>query len=313
MHLRTIIIPAAGLGTRLLPATKAVPKELLNIYDRPVLQFAVDEAIDAGAERIIVVIHPDKLAIRDYLKPDEDYVGRLSACGKTMLSAALAAVQVPETVDLVFAFQNRPLGLGHAISCCSGLVLPGPVGVILPDDVIMGEPCMAEMAQDYRGGHMIAAMTVAAQDAPRYGIFRLLGTPAGRSVAVSSMVEKPKAGTEPSLLAAVGRYILDPGIFATLLGIPRGAGGEIQLTDAIASDGARLPLTAFRFSGHRFDCGSHDGLIDAAIARQRAVKRARTATASGTGAAKLSPKINDCPKAAQHIDGHTSAFQGTAR
>lgn len=280
MHLRTIIIPAAGLGTRLLPATKVVPKELLNIYDRPVLQFAIDEAIDAGAERIIVVIHPDKLAIRDYLKPDEDYVGRLSACGKTMLSAALAAVQVPETVDLVFAFQNRPLGLGHAISCCSGLALPGPVGVILPDDVIMGEPCMAEMAQAYRSGHMVAAMTVTAPDAPRYGIFRLLGTAAGRSVAVSSMVEKPKAGTEPSLLAAVGRYILDPVIFATLLGIPRGAGGEIQLTDAIAADAARLPLTAFRFSGQRYDCGSHDGLVDAAIARQIAVKRGRGGAAS---------------------------------
>lgn len=312
MHLRSIIIPAAGLGTRLLPATKAVPKELLNVYDRPVLQFAIDEAIDAGAERIIVVIHPDKLAIRDYLKPDEDYVGQLSACGKTMLSAALAAVQVPETVDLMFAFQNRPLGLGHAVSCCSALVLPGPVGVILPDDVVMGDPCLTQMARSYISGHMVAAMTVTALDAPRYGIFRLLDAPTGRSIAVSSMVEKPKAGTEPSLLAAVGRYILDPVIFSTLLGIPRGTGGEIQLTDAIAVDAVRIALTAFRFSGQRFDCGSHDGLIEAALARQREVKRQGNGTESGFGAFKLKDGINDCPHAARRVDGWTTTLEGTA-
>lgn len=311
MHLRTIIIPAAGLGTRLLPATKVVPKELLNVYDRPVLQFAIDEAIDAGAERIIVVIHPDKLAIRDYLKPDEDYIGRLSACGKTMLSAALAAVQVPETIDLVFAFQNRPLGLGHAISCCSALVLPGPVGVILPDDVIFGDACLTQMAQAYAGGHMVAAMTVLAQDAARYGIFRLLGTSAARSIAVSGMVEKPKAGTEPSLLAAVGRYILDPVIFSTLLNIPRGAGGEIQLTDAIAADAARIALTAFRFSGQRYDCGSHDGLIEAGLARQRDVKSQWGGTAMATGSAKLQARVNDHLPSAGYLDGRATALEGS--
>jgi UTP--glucose-1-phosphate uridylyltransferase len=312
MHLRTIIIPAAGLGTRLLPATKVVPKELLNVYDRPVLQFAINEAIDAGAERIIVVIHPDKLAIRDYLKPDEDYIGWLSACGKTMLSAALAAVQVPDTVDLMFAFQNRPLGLGHAISCCSALVLPGPVGVILPDDVIFGDACLTQMAQAYAGGHMVAAMTVLEEDASRYGIFRLLGASAGRSIAVSSMVEKPKAGTEPSLLAAVGRYILDPGIFSTLLNIPRGAGGEIQLTDAIAVDAARIALTAFLFSGQRYDCGSHDGLIEAGLARQIEVKRDRNGAASGGGTARLQARVNDSPPATRRLDERVTAQEGTA-
>ena len=310
MHLRSIIIPAAGLGTRLLPATKVVAKELLSVYDRPVLQFAIDEAIDAGAERIIVVIHPDKLAIRDYLKPDDDYISRLSAGGKTMLSAALASVQVPDTVDLVFAFQNRPLGLGHAVSCCSALVLPGPVGVILPDDVIFGDPCLTQMAQAYTGGHMVAAMTVLEQDAPRYGIFRLLGTSTGRSIAVSGMVEKPKAGTEPSLLAAVGRYILDPIIFSTLLGIPRGAGGEIQLTDAIAVDAARIALTAFRFSGQRFDCGSHDGLIEAGLARQRAVKHARACATTGMGAAKLHARVSDSLPSARRLDGRATAMEG---
>lgn len=315
MHLRSIIIPAAGLGTRLLPATKVVPKELLNIYDRPVLQFAIDEAIACGVERIIVVIHPDKLAIRDYLKPADDYVSRLSACGKTMVSAALAAVHLPETIDLVFAFQNQPLGLGHAISCCKAQVLPGPVGVILPDDVIMGEPCLAQMAQGYVGGHMVAAMPVLPRDAQRYGIFRLLGTPTGRSVAASSMVEKPKPGTEPSLLAAVGRYILDPVIFSTLLGIPRGSGGEIQLTDAIAADAARVALTAFRFSGRRYDCGNHDGLLEAGIARQREVKRQRSLAVLRPGSVTLSAKINDCPANIRAIDGRGSiraALEGTA-
>lgn len=315
MHLRSIIIPAAGLGTRLLPATKVVPKELLNVYDRPVLQFAIDEAVDAGAERIIVVIHPDKLAIRDYLRPDDAYVKRLSACGKAKLSSALAAVQVPEMVDVVFAFQNRPLGLGHAISCCSPLILPGPVGVILPDDVIMGKHCMKEMAQAYANGHMVAAMTVAAQDAPRYGMFRLLGSPLGRSVAVSSMVEKPKAGTEPSLLAAVGRYILDPVIFATLLGIPQGAGGEIQLTDAIAADAARIPLIAYRFQGQRFDCGSHDGLVDAALARQIECKRLTLPAAlTEQGISNLAARTIKRTTAKQRLGGHAanvSAYEGT--
>ena len=314
MHLRSIIIPAAGLGTRLLPATKAVPKELLNVYDRPVLQFAIDEAIATGAERIIVVIHPDKLTIRDYLKPDLKYIDLLSACAKDSLSAALVSVQVPKAVEVVFAYQVRPLGLGQEISCCGALILPGPVGVILPDDVIMGTPCLFEMAKAYVGGHMVAAMTVPVQDARRYGIFKLLGTAAGlsRSIAASNMVEKPQAGTEPSLLAAVGRYILDPVIFATLRGIPRGAGGEIQLTDAIDADAARLTLTAFRFSGQRFDCGSHDGLIEAAVARQRIVKDQNHTDTALLGAARASASINQFPTSPQPVENQTPALEGIA-
>jgi len=292
MHLRTILIPAAGLGTRLLPATKAVPKELLAVYDRPVLQFAIDEAIAAGAERVVVVIHPDKLAIRDYLQPDDALVHSLNADGKAELGTRLAAVQVPATMELVFAFQNHPLGLGHAISCGVGLVLPGPVGVILPDDVILGTPCIAEMADAYRGGHMVAAMTVPATEAQNYGMFRLLGATGGRCIAVSSMVEKPEPGTEPSLLAAVGRYILDPSIFSTLKATRRGVGAEIQLTDAITQDASRLALTAFRFSGQRYDCGSHDGLLAAAQARQLQVKQHRNGHAAPWGAAGLTARLN---------------------
>lgn len=280
MHLRTIIIPAAGLGTRLLPATKAVPKELLAVYDRPVLQFAIDEAIAAGAERLVVVIHPDKLAICDYLQPDDAMLRNLMGSNKADLAARLAAVQLPKSVDLVFAFQHSPAGLGHAISRAAGSVLPGPVGVILPDDVILGAPCMAEMAAAYQGGHMVAAMTVPAADARKYGVFRLSGAAGSRCIPVSSMVEKPAAGTEPSLLAAVGRYILDPVIFSTLMTTRRGFGGEIQLTDAIAKDAVRLSLTAFRFSGQRFDCGSFDGLLAAAQARKQQVKKHRRSSAA---------------------------------
>jgi UTP--glucose-1-phosphate uridylyltransferase len=310
MHLRSIIIPAAGLGTRMLPATKAVPKELLNVYDRPILQFAIDEAVEAGAERIVVVVSPDKAAIRDYLKRDENYIGRLRACGKAALSTAMAAVQVPETVQVLFAVQNTPLGLGHAIACCRTLVLPGSVGVILPDDVIMGAPCMSSMVQAYVSGHMIAAMTVPALDAQRYGIFQLLGSETGRSVAVSNMVEKPKAGTEPSLLAAVGRYILDPIIFETLQGIARGAGGEIQLTDAIDDDAGRLALTAFRFSGQRYDCGNHDGLMAAAIARQRAVKDQQSKARKPIGSEQSAIKINEGFPVSRHVDDLILALEG---
>lgn len=271
-HIRSVIIPAAGQGTRLLPATKVTPKELLNIYDRPALQFAIDEAIDLGVERIVVVTHPDKPGIRNYLTPDRVYIKDLQACGKGLLGAALSEIEVPDRIEIVFVDQLRPLGLGHAILCAKGLTLPGQFGVILPDDVILGASCLTEMAEAYTQGHMIAAMEVRRDQTNAYGIFRIAGLPVGRSVPVSGMVEKPISGQAPSQLAAVGRYILDPGIFDTLQHITRGAGGEIQLTDAIARDADHLPLTAFQFSGTRYDCGCHDGLLDAAVARQSAVR-----------------------------------------
>lgn len=271
-RIRSVVIPAAGRGTRLLPATKTTPKELLNVYDRPVLQFAIDEAIDLGVERIVVVTHPDKRAIRDYLTPDPVYVKDLQACGKAVLGAALFEIEVPDRIDIVFVDQLRPLGLGHAILCAAGLTRPGPFGVILPDDLILGPSCLSEMAEHYTKGHMVAAMEVSQDQTSNYGIFRIAGLSIGRSVAVSGMVEKPTPGQAPSRLAAVGRYILDPCIFATLRHVTRGAGGEIQLTDAIARDADRVTLSAFRFNGTRYDCGTHDGLLDAAMARQGAVK-----------------------------------------
>lgn len=273
--IRTIIIPAAGQGTRLLPATKVTPKELMTVYDRPVLQYAIDEAANAGAERVVVVIHPSKEAIRTYLTPDHQFIQELEAKGKHDLCLALTQLAPPKQMEIVFAFQHEAKGLGHAIACATDFVLPGPIGVILPDDVIFGTFCLGEMARSYTGGHMVAAMEVAPEDTCNYGIFRLAGPSVGRSVAVTGMVEKPALGQAPSRLAAVGRYILDPAILSTLQSTTRGAGGEIQLTDAIAQDAKTLALSAYRFSGLRYDCGTHDGLLEAACARQKLVKTER--------------------------------------
>jgi UTP--glucose-1-phosphate uridylyltransferase len=275
-RIQTVVIPAAGQGTRLLPLTKVTPKELLPVYDRPVLQFALDEAVAVGADRIVIVIHPSKSVIRDYLTPDLRYIDFLQDRGKHDLAAVLSELHLPDGVEAVFSMQTEALGLGHAILCAAGQILPGPFGVILPDDVILGAPCLQRMAEQYREGHMVAAIDVPVIDTSRYGIFQPTGSSRGQCVPVSGMVEKPKPGTAPSRLAAVGRYILDPGILTTLARTPKGAGGEIQLTDAIALDAAHLPLTAFRFTGTRYDCGSHDGLVEAAVARQSAVKRSLT-------------------------------------
>jgi UTP--glucose-1-phosphate uridylyltransferase len=271
-RIASVVIPAAGQGTRMLPATKVTPKELLNVYDRPVLQFAIDEAVHLGAQRIVVVTHPDKGAIRKYLTANPDYVRDLRARGKHLLVTVLSEIEIPHGIDIVFVDQHEQLGLGHAILCAEGLTLPGPFGVILPDDLILSRPCLSEMAESYTEGHMIAAMEVLPEETASYGIFRLARPSIGRSVPVSGMVEKPGPGQAPSRLAAVGRYILDPRIFSTLRHVERGAGSEIQLTDAIARDADTVSLTAFRFSGARYDCGSHDGLLNAAIARQRDVK-----------------------------------------
>ncbi|TGD41543.1 UTP--glucose-1-phosphate uridylyltransferase [Pseudotabrizicola sediminis] len=258
--LRTVIIPAAGKGTRMLPATKVTAKELLPVYDRPVIQFAIDEAVEAGAERIIVVISKAKDAIRHFL-------------GDYAVSSPGGATRI--TPEIIYVMQDSPKGLGHAVLCCKSKMLPGSFGVILPDDVIMGRGCLSEMAQSHVAGQMIAAMEVAVEDTGSYGIFSFDGNSDDTSVRVTGIVEKPDANAAPSTLAAVGRYILQPLIFDVLRNTPAGAGGEVQLTDAIAVATQVLPLTAFRFSGTRFDCGSHDGLLAASNARQATLKALR--------------------------------------
>lgn len=261
--IRTIIIPAAGKGTRMLPATQVTAKELLPVYDRPVIQFAIDEAIEAGADRIIVVVSDTKPAIREFLG---DVAFASIERGTVREGLAQAAPEI------VYVTQAEPMGLGHAILCCKGLTLPGPFGIILPDDIIMGRGSLAEMAESYRYGHMIAAMKVPVHETCRYGIFALSGAATDICIPVSGIVEKPPRGTAPSSLAAVGRYILQQMIFDVLGHTPKGTGGELQLTDAIAIATRSVPLTAFRFSGTRYDCGTHDGLLAASNARQAVVK-----------------------------------------
>jgi UTP--glucose-1-phosphate uridylyltransferase len=250
----------------MLPATQVTAKELLPVYDRPVIQFAIDEAIEAGAERIIVVVSDTKPAIREFLG---DVAIASTERGTARKGVAQAAPEI------VYVTQDEPTGLGHAILCCKGLTLPGPFGIILPDDIIMGCGSLAEMAENYQFGHMIAAMKVPDHETCRYGIFALDGAATDISIPVSGMVEKPPQGTAPSSLAAVGRYILQPMIFDVLGHTPKGTGGELQLTDAIAIAAHSVQLTAFRFSGTRYDCGSHDGLLAASIARQAAVRAVR--------------------------------------
>ncbi len=265
--LRTVIIPAAGKGTRLLPLTRVTAKELLPVFDEVAINFAMREAVAAGAERILVVVSPTKTAIRDFLAADDSYA--IHSLQNTAPVAVAGKQGGAVVVD--FIIQESANGLGDAILCCKGKTLDGPFGVILPDDVIFGADCLSEMAADYRAGQMVAAMQVTTDETCQYGIFQIKSGPSGRCVPVTAMVEKPAAGSAPSTLAAVGRYILDPMIFDVLAHTPPGAGGEIQLTDAIAIAANALPLTAFRFSGERYDCGNHEGLLAASLARQAIV------------------------------------------
>ena len=256
--IRTAIIPAGGRGTRLLPATKVTAKELLPVYDRVVMDFAIDEAVDLGAERIIIVISTAKVAIQAYL-------GNRALPDGKVGSAPVFRKNGPE---IIYIFQDQPLGLGHAVLCCKDVTLPGPFAVLLPDDIVMGPNCLAEMASHHTDGHMVAAMQVSPDLAHQYGIFRLGGLPMDKCLPVAGMVEKPAPGTAPSAYAAVGRYILDPMIFDVLENTPTGRGGELQLTDAISISGRALPVVAFRFTGIRYDCGNHDGLLAASVARK---------------------------------------------
>ncbi len=273
-RLRTVIFPVAGLGTRMLPATKVTPKELLPVYDTPLLQFAIDEALAAGADRLIFVSHPEKSAIEDYLRPAPDLEQALAAKGKTALLEAVRASHVPADVDVRFVMQHEQKGLGHAVLQAADLAGDGPVGVILPDDLILGTPCLAEMTTGFDPDTMqslIAAQRVAPEKVSSYGIFDCNEASctfgADPVLPANGFVEKPAPDRAPSRLAAVGRYIIGQGIFAALRGTETGAGGEIQLTDAIAKLGR---IHAYRFSGTRYDCGSKDGMVEATLAVQKA-------------------------------------------
>jgi len=266
---RTAIFPVAGLGTRFLPATKATPKELLPVIDTPLIQYAINEALGAGIERMVFVSHPLKSAIERHVMDDAQLRADLGAKGKQAIADELRenSFVTPED-DVVFTMQHEPLGLGHAVLCAARLALPGPVAVILPDDLILGKPgALSEMVEAYQSigaGHLIATMEVAAEEVKKYGVLSVTERK-GPIVIADGMVEKPSPEVAPSREAVVGRYILDPSIFDALATQKPGAGGEIQLTDAIARTVADCGLAGFRFSGTRFDCGSKAGMLAATL------------------------------------------------
>ena len=265
---RTAIFPVAGLGTRFLPATKATPKELLPVIDRPLIQFAIDECRDAGIERMVFVNHPSKEAIRDYVLQNAELSETLRSRGKTGDADMLEDLALDGDEGAMFAEQLEPLGLGHAVYCAKPYVLDGPVAVILPDDLILGEPgCLREMIEAYEAidaGHLVAVMEVPRKDVSMYGILSVTSR-RGQLALADGMVEKPAPEDAPSQTAVVGRYVLDGSIFEALETQEPGAGGEIQLTDAIARGIDTVGLAGFHFSGERFDCGSKEGMLAATL------------------------------------------------
>ncbi len=269
-RVRTAIFPVAGLGTRFLPATKATPKELLPVIDTPLIQYAIDEARDAGIERMIFVSHPSKDAIERYVKADEELAETLRQRGKAGLAKELQLNALDhDEHDIVFVMQDKPLGLGHAVNCARDHVLDGPVAVILPDDLMLcdGAGCLAQMITAYEhsdGGHMIAVMDVDREAVSSYGVLSVVSRN-GNIVTADGMVEKPDPAEAPSRTAVIGRYILDPVIFDALATQKPGAGDEIQLTDAIAKGIEDVGLKGCYLAGQRFDCGSKAGMLSATL------------------------------------------------
>lgn len=262
------VFPVAGLGTRFLPATKSVPKEIMTLVDRPLIQYAIDEARAAGITDFIFVTSRGKSALEDYFDLAPELEAELKRKGKTELLDALNATNM-ESGAIAYIRQQKALGLGHAVWCARRLIGDEPFAVILPDDVIAAETsCLKQMVDAYEetGGCMVAAMEVPAEKASSYGVLDYSGDD-GSLVRVDAMVEKPPAGTAPSNLAVIGRYILTPDVMDTLNQRKKGAGGEIQLTDAIAAEiDAGRNVYGLRFRGQRFDCGSKSGFLQATVA-----------------------------------------------
>lgn len=262
------IFPVAGMGTRFLPATKSVPKEIMTLVDRPLIQYAIDEARAAGIEDFIFVTSRGKSALEDYFDHAPDLEASLRASGKTELLQVLLDTNM-DSGTIAYMRQHKPLGLGHAVSCARKLIGDEPFAVILPDDVIAAEkPCLQQMVEAYQetGGAMVAAMEVAPERTSSYGVLDIAGGD-GPVMSVKDMVEKPAAGTAPSNLAVIGRYILTPDVMKNLDAVERGAGGEIQLTDAIAQELVQgRDVFGYCFEGQRFDCGSKAGFLQATVA-----------------------------------------------
>ncbi|WP_050524789.1 UTP--glucose-1-phosphate uridylyltransferase GalU [Pseudorhodobacter wandonensis] len=262
------VFPVAGKGTRFLPATKSIPKEIMTLVDRPLIQYAIDEARAAGITEFIFVTSRGKSALEDYFDIAPELEATLRDAGKTELLEVLSKTNM-DSGAISYVRQNQALGLGHAVWCARRLIGDEPFAVLLPDDVIAAEkPCLKQMVEAYAetGGNMVATMEVRPEKAGSYGVLDVADD-MGDIVRAKGMVEKPKLGEAPSNLAVIGRYILSPNVLNNLNDMKRGAGGEIQLTDAIAqdlNDGA--PVYGFRFRGQRYDCGSKAGFLQATVA-----------------------------------------------
>lgn len=262
------IFPVAGLGTRFLPATKSIPKEILCLVDKPLIQYAIDEAREAGIEEFIFVTSRGKGALEDYFDGAPQLEQSLRAKNKTDLLDVLSKSTM-DSGEIAYVRQREALGLGHAVWCARRLIADEPFAVILTDDVIAAErPCLKQMVEAYEntGGNMVAAMEVAPSKASAYGLLDIKED-MGSLVTVKGMVEKPDPKDAPSNLAVIGRYILTPQILENLDNQGRGAGGEIQLTDAIAKEIEKSDnVYGFRFDGKRYDCGSKAGFLQATVA-----------------------------------------------
>jgi UTP--glucose-1-phosphate uridylyltransferase len=270
MHqrVRKAVFPVGGLGTRFLPATKAMPKEMLPVVDKPLIQYAVEEAQAAGIEQFIFVTGRSKTAIEDHFDLSYELETTLRERGKeTQLT--IVNSWMPDPGQIAYTRQQNPLGLGHAVWCARNLVGNEPFAVLLADDLILAEkPCLKQMVEAYEAteANIVAVMEVPREHTNRYGILDVQRDD-GRIVTVKGLVEKPDPKVAPSTLSIIGRYVLQPEVFGHLSSIGRGAGGEIQLTDALAQlIGGERPFHGLRFEGRRFDCGDKVGFLQANIA-----------------------------------------------
>lgn len=264
--LRKAVFPVAGLGTRNLPATKSVPKEMLTVVDRPLIQYAVDEALAAGIDQLIFVTGRGKSALEDYFDISYELEAVMQARGKSL--AALDGTRL-DAGQIAYVRQQEPLGLGHAVWCARHLVGDEPFAVLLTDELLWNpaDPSISQLAETYaeKGGNVISVLEVPEEHTHRYGIVDP-GSQVGDVTEVRGFVEKPVPGTAPSRLAAIGRYVLQPEVMAILDKREKGAGGEIQLTDALAQLIGRQPFHARTYRGARYDCGDKAGFVQANLA-----------------------------------------------
>jgi UTP--glucose-1-phosphate uridylyltransferase len=266
-QVRKAVFPVGGTGTRFLPATKAVPKEMLPVVDKPLIQYAVEEAQAAGIEEFIFVTSRGKTAIEDHFDNNLEIQNLLRERGKLEEAVRIGGPMF-EPGQIAFTRQQKPLGLGHAVWCARDLVGDEPFAVLLADDLVRAKtPCLKQMVDIHAdiGGSIVAVMDVPRDHTNRYGILDI-GATEGNLVDVCGLVEKPDPADAPSTLSVIGRYILQPEVFGHLSGHERGAGGEIQLTDAMAKMIGRSPFHGLLFEGERFDCGDKAGFLDANLA-----------------------------------------------